>query len=520
MAISDASVGGGVWVGSGSLDVAGLLSISGTSSSLGGGGLAVTGGVVTTSSDGQILVSDARSGGNGGGVAVSGGTLAASVLIRSNNAVDSGGGMYVTNAAGVTLENSAILENSANRGGGLANVNATVDAVNTTIAANFSSGPGGGVHVDGGTTTLRHVSVIDNSPDGVWSNSSPQLQRVLMAINSGQNCTGVRPTTGDFNVFDDASCSPTGNDLTDTTRYSDVGNRLDGDVRDGATTSYDPTLGNPAIGWVTDTGCGDPEDDQLGAPRPTDGDGLAHCDAGAIEAADSGAVRSISGTLFDEVTQQPLQGACVFTSQPGGDGDGDGVMAMTGTDGRYTSNVSDGVYLMAFFVPLAGGDGCEDSGIDPRYQPEWYSNVPVEFRDDDSDSDDGDVVFPDLTEVTLVEVDGANVTGIDACLGAGPGAGLDAPCGPQVPTVPEEAVDLSPAAPPSPGETRAEGAAIRAASARPSALAFTGVALVALWWGLAALAAGIGLVGTTRRRRCERATAAVAANDPGAASFR
>lgn len=65
------------------------------------------------------------------------------------------------------------------------------------------------------------------------------------------------------------------------------------------------------------------------------------------------------------------------------------------------------------------------------YQPEWHRNVPIEFEAEAAAEDDGDddkVIMPDLAEVTLVTVAGSDVTLIDACLGKGPGAGLDVPC--------------------------------------------------------------------------------------------
>ncbi len=65
-------------------------------------------------------------------------------------------------------------------------------------------------------------------------------------------------------------------------------------------------------------------------------------------------------------------------------------------------------------------DPC-NGGIDHGVQPEWYRNVAVQFPPGSDDP-----VFPDPDDVELVTVAATPVSGIDACLGAGPGAGADA----------------------------------------------------------------------------------------------
>lgn len=494
----DAVDGGGIHQFSGSIDVAGSIVMSGVFATGGGGGLDVAGGSVSTTGDGIIEVRDSGASTSGGGIHVDGGSLAGRVLLERNLA-NLGGGLAVTGTGGVKLDRSAMIDNGAALGSAaiVTGKEATLDVRNSTAARNSSPGIGGAfVVADAASLTLRHVTAADNSPAAVWSEGQLSLQRVLMARNSSQNCAGLAASGGDFNVFDDSSCAPTGADLTDTDSFDEVSNRLDGDLFDSDPWSYELRTGHPAIDLVTDGGCGDPSVDQTGASRPADGDGdgNADCDAGAREAAASDQRVPVSGTVHDEATVAPLEGACVFWLNTGEDDDLSGI-AQTDEDGRYSTDMLPGEYLVAFFVPenRAGEDGCDGEQIDLAYQPEWYRNVPVEFSDeDDSDSD---VVMPDIDEVTFVEVTDTPVTGIDACLGAGPGAGSDAPCLDEDPAalgdeVPRPPASTAPVADPS----------AAAAAATPRSLAFTGADMAIGTLSLALLAAGVAFIIAGRRR--------------------
>jgi hypothetical protein len=217
-----------------------------------------------------------------------------------------------------------------------------------------------------------------------------------------------------------------------------------------------------------------------------------------VEAAQADSVRGVEGTVYDEVTGLPLPRACVFLGRVDGEDDDDGQMARADDQGRYLGEVPDGTYLMGFFVPLGdvdGPDGCGDEGIDTSYQAEWYRNVAIEFASDDPDSD---VQFPDLADVQLITVAGADITGIDACLGSGPGAGADAPCtqgsGPDgEPTTPAPATPTGSAAGP-PADAQADGA-----RRTPGSLAFTGGGGPALLISVLLLLAGTACVLVERR---------------------
>ena len=504
----DAQTGGGIHQGGGTFQVDGEVVISQTVAALDGGGVSVAGGTLQVGDVGRITVRAARGDRDGGALFASGGLVSARVALHGSSAGNLGGAVAVTSGGNVGLRDSVFADNQAPQGGAIANSGQT-SVLNSTFGDNVASTMGGAVAHLGGALQLRHVTVVANSPDGVAASpaaaSTLALQRSLLARNQGTDCGGAARSGGDFNVFDDPSCVPTGSDLTDGSRFADVGAQLE-PMSIGDTDSYGLLPGNPAIDHVTDGGCGTPDRDQRGALRPVDGDGLdgAACDAGAVEAGAASPPRSISGTVRDEVTGAPMAGVCIFAGAVGGTGDG--AMARTGPDGTFTSSVVDGEYLMAFFVPVGDPstpDDCGEQGVDLDVRPEWYRNVPVQLEDDDPQ---GDVVFPDLDDVTLVEVAGVDLTGIDACLGAGPGAGRDAPCAPSATAAPgDPAPSLDPRPPaPDTAPTGAERPSVAAGATFPARLAFAGVSSVGvLLLGAVTVAIGVGftVVGRRRRRR-------------------
>jgi hypothetical protein len=504
----DATSGGGVHVAAGSVEIDGELDIASTVAVDDGGGVSVAGGTTQTGNDGRLRVSSARADRDGGAVWVGGGVFSARVSLHGNSAGGTGGGLAVGSSGAASLRDSVLASNSAARGGALSS-DGTTSILNSTLGQNSASTWGGAVaHLDG-ALTLRHVSVVDNSPDGVASTpiAGPQLQlqRSLLARNQGQDCAGAARSGGDFNVTDDGTCVPTGNDLQDPSRYGDVGGLLEM-MSIGDTDSYGLQLGHPAIDWIDDGGCGSPDRDQRGTLRPQDGDGVdgATCDAGAVEAVSTSVPWRIAGSVHDERTGSPMAGVCVYSAPVSGSGDE--AMALTASDGTYVSNVADGEYLMAFFVPavaVSTADDCGEDGVSDEVQPEWYRNVPVRFEDDDPD---GDVVIPDLDDVSLVQVAGADVAGVDACLGTDPDAGLDAPCAPVVatPAGPVATPAAPPSALPSSGSSGAPDLDARAGdlAALPARLAFTGASVAWLATaGLLTALVGVGLAATGRRRR-------------------
>jgi len=533
----DARNGGGIMVApGGSLDVRGTLRVENTSAELDGGGLAVDGGpaavpgvidtLVGTDGGGRIEIVDADAGRDGGGISVRGAAaLVGTVALDQNAAALRGGGLSMVGPSQVRLFRSELTRNSATDGAGLAASGAGADLVvmDSTIAGNTASGTGGGAELSDSTTVIAYSTIVDNAPNGVNGPGSlgAVVAAALLARNGTANCVASARSFG-FTVADDDTCAAAPTDLTDPARFADVADELD----QQSAGIYQPTPGNPAIDF---TDCSDASPtDQLGNPRPLDGDGDgdARCDAGAIEAAEVGVPRTISGTVFDEATGAPLVGACVLAGPI--DVDGESVFAITSSDGTWTVDSIAGRHAVAFFVtaPAASApEDCEEADVAASYQPEWYRNVPVLF------DPDGEVMFPDLDRLSLVDVTDGDVAGIDACLGTSVDGGADAPCRPVGPVGPVDplgptttpspftppAIAPSAAAPPPPVSPVSMPGAVGAGSARPGSnsvgdatagrLAFTGSdttsALIVLGLGLVCLGS-VATLGLARRRPSRR----------------
>ena len=174
--------GGGIYCSSCTADLTDS-SISGNAASTGGG----IGGLGVIAMSGGALVNNVADGslsgfpGRGGGAFVqdSGSTITLTgVAIRGNVAADDGGGLYVISATGTLSSCSVEANYAADRGGGLLAVTgATLVVGGGTLSGNTSGGNGGGVTVQGGSSsiTMDGTAVTDNSSGGdgggLWSNS-------------------------------------------------------------------------------------------------------------------------------------------------------------------------------------------------------------------------------------------------------------------------------------------------------------------------------------------------------------
>jgi hypothetical protein len=490
------------------LGVDGGLRIADTVAEADGGGLHIVGspGAPDSTTDtlsvvnGTLAVTGATAGGNGGAIALEGRSwLNGRLDLDGNTASGDGGGIWVGVGASAFVVQSRLTGNEAVRGGGLA-VAAGADELtvtHSTLAQNTATDVGGGVALAGGNSIVYMSTLVDNTPDAVHGQGALDVEygKSLFVRNGVSACTGGARSYG-FNVADEGSCLTAPTDLADTDRFADVVDLLE--VEDRGV--YVPRTGHPAID-VADCESGD-DVDQLGATRPADGDGdgVAVCDAGAVEAGAMELQRSISGTVFDETTGEGRPGVCVVSL---GLDDDDTGAAVTGLDGAYEVRASSGRRLLAFFVPSAGASepsDCDTDEVAPVPQAEWYRNVPVRF------SDSGDPMFPDPDELQVVDTTDADVAGIDACMGEDPDGGADAPCpvAPSMTTPPSSAPTAGEGGPPdtpsgggptdqvgdlgaSRGTSGANGLAFTGASARTglvagigAVLALVGAALVAI----------------------------------------
>jgi hypothetical protein len=259
--------GGGIYHGTGLMTLVNVT-VSGNTAGAGavngqGGGLYATGtaSVTHTTVGGNTAEGSGTAGGLGGGIA------------------------FATGASTLTLVNATISGNSAAGGGGLgarggglavgnafASVNSSTITGNTAAAGVFSGG--GGIYTLGDPLTLRNTIVAGNS------------------AGAGANChyAGGSFVSGGFNLSSDGSCAAFFNVTGD---LNNANPHLGPLQNNGGPTATQALLaGSAAIDTGDDVGC--PAIDQRGIPRIEDGngDGVARCDIGAVEARPAGVLVS------------------------------------------------------------------------------------------------------------------------------------------------------------------------------------------------------------------------------------
>ena len=181
--------------------------------------------------------------------------------VSGNSAALPGGAVLSRNAVSLGIRNTTI---SGNQDNGIGSDNAELDVINTTIVGNSAVG----LSV---FSTAGHPLTVRNS---------------LIYGNSAGDCSiagvpaGNLDFAGEHNLSGDASCPNDGGvlDLPNTDPL------LDPLVVAGGTTRvHVPRSGSPVIDAGDDDRC--EPDDQRGATRPLDGDGIggAACDIGAVE---------------------------------------------------------------------------------------------------------------------------------------------------------------------------------------------------------------------------------------------
>ncbi len=165
--------------------------------------------------------------------------------------------------------------------------------INVTI-----SGNAGGVDARCGQLGFRHVTIaantaVDGGAGGLWNEGTADvvLQNSIVAGNSKPQCKGAEVS---YSFIGDSSCgwpSPAGFDP----KLGALAPRPSQNIFEklfhiGATKVHALLPGSSAIDAASDAYCtdiifGDWLTDQLGQPRPVDGngDGVAHCDMGAYE---------------------------------------------------------------------------------------------------------------------------------------------------------------------------------------------------------------------------------------------
>lgn len=189
--------GGGIYVGSGTFTVNGVATLKGNKATAqNGGGIYLGGGTFTVSENGSLnlggsATSDGNSAGvhgggvycgapltvkgtsniqynkaaNGGGIYVASGysaSFAKQAYFLNNSASGNGGGLCVAGGS-VTLADNTLSNNNAAQGGAVYLAQGSVSAKASTIQNNHSSQNGGAYYVSGGSVTITGTAKISSN---------------------------------------------------------------------------------------------------------------------------------------------------------------------------------------------------------------------------------------------------------------------------------------------------------------------------------------------------------------------
>jgi hypothetical protein len=281
-AVAGASGGDGVLVLTGSQAQVRDLRITGGQSTVGGGGLYVSGA-------GSVLVDRVAITGN---------------HVTTSGATGDGGGISKTGSGALTVRSSTVRANSVTTshssttygayGGGIAHSGGTLTVVNSTIEGNTATGDigagaiGGGFYTSAGIATLRNVTLARNSvggPSAHGGNLAADFTGQLTIENSIM-AQGTAPTP-DTNCYryPGATINPVGRNLDSGFSCAFGAPHLSNTTaalgtlanNGGPTDTLMPEIGSAAIDAAI--GCPSPAEDQRGVPRPAG----ATCDIGAVE---------------------------------------------------------------------------------------------------------------------------------------------------------------------------------------------------------------------------------------------
>lgn len=220
----------------------------------------------------------------GGGLANEGtATLIDTTVADETATAFDGGGIYST--ASLTLNRVTMDHNEATngRGGGIFSTSAA-NLTNVTLSQNSAisnTSAGGAIYVNGGVSTLTHVTIYSNtatSGGGIYNNAGTVSLKSTIVTNSptGGNCAGSAITSLGYNFDGSNTCafSATGDITFTAALLGPLANN------GGSTFTHALLTGSPALNKIPfgTNGCGTTVTvDQRGFAR------ISPCDIGAFE---------------------------------------------------------------------------------------------------------------------------------------------------------------------------------------------------------------------------------------------
>jgi len=236
----------------------------------------------------------------------------------SGGSGSSGSGLYIDRASGtVTLVDSFITGNEANRGGGIRSTGGVLRIIRSTISANHAREFGSALWTSDTDVIIRNSTVSLNTGWNAIEMQGPSDPHTVAIYNSTiiRNQRGIYNNMQAFYVgnsviaqniasFDIMSIGETislGHNLLGSSPGNLTGDTASNLIRSvpmlgslqdngGPTPTHAPLAGSPIIDAGDPGGCMDQDglpiaSDQRGVPRPFDGDGdgTPRCDIGAVE---------------------------------------------------------------------------------------------------------------------------------------------------------------------------------------------------------------------------------------------
>jgi len=262
---------------------------------IGGGGIYNYNiGILTVTNSLIANNSAAGSGTGGGGIYAGGQSLnVQNSTISGNIANYLGGGISIFLSNPTVLDGITLSGNQSVGGAGFFVFSGALTVTNATISGNTATNNYGGIYISGPSSSLfvQNSTILENDRtntsgngfNGIMTgnNAVATMVNTILAHNQENNCSSFSPPTSlGHNLSSDFTCG-----LTQSGDQPGVDPNL-GPLNDngGFVQTHALMPGSPAIDAADDAQC--PATDARGIARPFDGDGdaVATCDIGAVEA--------------------------------------------------------------------------------------------------------------------------------------------------------------------------------------------------------------------------------------------